>query len=514
MGLISAWHAKVKSLISERITPFALEPLRGYTQPSWELHDVATTRLLETALASSSAQADSGNAAPARLMQRAGLAIARLALAISPHAETFWMACGPGNNGGDGLEAATHLKRWGKTPIVTLESTSPLARPGSADAAHALQAARDAGVTILTEPPSQFDAVIDALFGIGALRPWSATHAQWIERINSCGKPVLAVDVPSGLNADTGAATALHVQARHTLSLLTLKPGLLMGHGRDASGEIWFNNLGVSFPHDGHPAIARLLAPPPPRLRTHASHKGSLGDVCVVGGARGMTGAALLAGDAALHGGAGRVYVCCLDDAPFMVDARRPELMFRTLSDMPLSDQTVVAGCGGGSAIAAILPGLLDTAERLLLDADALNAISQDASLQASLRQRRRGSTILTPHPLEAARLLGGSTTQVQANRLKAAQDLVDKFQCTVVLKGSGTVVQAPGALPQINLSGNGRLATAGTGDVLAGLVGACWSAGAPAADAAAMGVFRHGQLADQWTGSALTASALAHSIK
>ena len=518
MDSISGWRAKGTCLNSERVLPKEGGANAASLLKPWPLHDIAASRALEVAHPEEGSVGLHADGLPPQpgLMQLAGLATAELALAIAPHAEVFWIACGPGNNGGDGMEAAVHLKRWGKTPVITQETATVRDNKPSPDAQRARQTALHAGVAFQAEPPAHFDLAIDALFGIGTLRPWSSTHARWIEHINTSGTPVLAVDLPSGLNANTGAAVPLHVQASHTLSLLTLKPGLFMGHGRDACGDIWFNGLGIAPGLTQASSTAHLLAPPPMQERAHASHKGSYGDVCVVGGAPGMAGAALLAGSAALYGGAGRVYLCGLDDAYPQHHLHQPELMVRPLADMPLEELTVVAGCGGGARIAGVLPILLDHAQHLLLDADALNAISQDAALQQLVRQRRAGSTILTPHPLEAARLLAGSTTQVQADRLKAVSELVHKFQCTVVLKGSGTVVQAPGTPPYINVTGSGNLATAGTGDVLAGLMGAYWARHTNALTAASLGIYRHGQVADTWkqqSGLALSAGRLARRL-
>jgi hydroxyethylthiazole kinase-like uncharacterized protein yjeF len=173
------------------------------------------------------------------------------------------------------------------------------------------------------------------------------------------------------------------------------------------------------------------------------------------------------------------------------------------------SGMTVVAGCGGGAAIAEVLPELLERAQHLVLDADALNRISENPSLQQQLQRRAAGSTVLTPHPLEAARPLGIGTTEVQRDRLQAAQTLADRFQSVVVLKGSGTVIAAPGELPRINPTGNAKLATAGTGDVLAGLIAAHWAGGETALEAACHAVYRHGLAADRWPSTVLTAAAL-----
>ncbi|MCW5648516.1 MAG: NAD(P)H-hydrate dehydratase [Ramlibacter sp.] len=491
-------------------------------QRSWPLHGIEATRRLEAA-----AQAA---LPPHALMQRAGLAVAQLALAVAPHARTVWVACGPGNNGGDGLEAALHLRSWGKEVVVT-----HAAGPGSppADAAASLARARDAGVRVADAPSEGLtagDLGIDALLGLGSRRAPEGRLAHWIATLNASSAPVLAVDLPSGLHGDHGthatdsiaedgqsARADCFVRAQHTLSLLTLKPGLFTAGGRDAAGQIWFDDLGVPAPAD---ATAHLLGPPADTGRAlglHASHKGSYGDVAVVGGAAGMAGAALLAAQAALHAGAGRVFVGLLDPAPLPADPSQPELMLRGWSTLPLASAAVVCGCGGGEAVREALPAVLHGAAQLVLDADALNALAADTALQALVRARARRqphTTVITPHPLEAARLLGQGTTAVQADRLGAALALADRFQCTVVLKGSGSVIATPGETPAINPTGNARLATAGTGDVLAGLTGALLARGYRAHDAAGAAAYRHGQVADGWPrGRGLTASRLAQAL-
>lgn len=227
-----------------------------------------------------------------------------------------------------------------------------------------------------------------------------------------------------------------------------------------------------------------------------------------------MTGAALLSARAALRGGAGRVYVGLLDPTARQLDICQPELMFRGLSDVAYENMTVVAGCGGGEAIAEHLPVLLNQSARLVLDADALNAIAKDVALQNLLAARSKQTTVLTPHPLEAARLMKLGTAEVQANRLGVAQAIADRFACTVVLKGSGTVIAAPGVLPRINTTGNARLATAGTGDVLAGLIGARLAAGVDSFSSACESVFLHGQVADEWiSNTPMTAQTLAQAL-
>jgi hydroxyethylthiazole kinase-like uncharacterized protein yjeF len=485
------------------------------SQAHWPLHSVAQTQALER---------QARAALPANtLMQRAGLATAQLAMAIAPHARTIWIACGPGNNGGDGLEAAVHLQAWGKHPIVTWlgnEAKAP------ADALQAWHRAKAAGVTFAEQPPQEFDLAIDALLGIGAQRAPEGLMAQWLSAMQASKSPSLCVDIPTGLLADTGEwigatqphhATANTRTQRHTLSLLTLKPGLFTADGQDAAGQVWFNDLGVA--PSQTPAAWLQQHGAAPIDRPHNSHKGSFGDVSVLGGAPGMSGAAMLAGLAALHGGAGRVLVGLMDEATHpAVTAAHPALMVRAPAELNLTTSTVVCGCGGGNDMHALLHNALSSSHKLVLDADALNAIARDTSLQTLLKKRsaRQKPTVLTPHPLEAARLLNCTAKDVQQNRLHAAQQLADTFQCVVVLKGSGSIIASPHHTAVINGSGNALLSTAGTGDVLAGLIGAYIARHDDVFEAACQAVFAHGHVADAWlsAGPALDAASLAASVR
>lgn len=493
------------------------------------LHSVAVTRRMEHAAMQV--------LAAHTLMQRAGLAAARLALALAPHARVIWLACGPGNNGGDGLEAAMHLHAWGMRPVVSWLGEEERLPP---DARCSLQRARAAGVLFTDEPPAGLgaqDLCVDALLGIGATRPPEGRMAGWLAHMHASAARVLALDVPTGLNADTGhMAQPLPAPRaeRHTLTLLTAKPGLFTAHGRDACGTVWFDDLGApaALPAGEPPAAwlgAQPAAPvPPAACRPHASHKGCFGDVAVIGGecstARdtAMMGAAWLAASAALHAGAGRVYVCPLADAGEPAPAAwaalpEPELMLRRFSALELRAITAVCGCGGGQAVQAVLPAVLRACPRLVLDADAINALAASTALQAAVRQRSAEghATVLTPHPLEAARLLGSSASAVQQDRLAAARTLAAQLDAIVVLKGSGTVIAAPGQPPCINPTGNARLATPGTGDVLAGLIGARLAAGAHPWPAACQAAWQHGALADDWPAlQSLTAGELARRLR
>jgi hydroxyethylthiazole kinase-like uncharacterized protein yjeF len=463
------------------------------------LHRSAASRQIEHAALA--------GAAPHALMARAGQAVARLAVAVAPDARRVWVACGPGNNGGDGLVAAMHLHQLGWQVTVSLLGDGSR-RP--TDAAQALHLAQQAGVRItmgLADDAADHELAIDALLGLGSRRAPEGDIAAAVQLINHGKAPALAIDLPTGLCGDTGHLLGdAAVRAAHTLALLTLKPGLFTAQGRDRAGRVWLDDLGVapaagtaSAWLSGPQVVANLLPG-----RAHAQHKGSFGDVLVLGGAPGMGGAALLAARAALAAGAGRTFLARLDGdtAP---DPQRPELMPRTPESAVqtglLLRATVVCGCGGGSQVAGHLATVLAQAPRLVLDADGLNAVAADAALQAALRARAAmgQATVLTPHPLEAARLLGCDTAAVQADRLAQAQALADRLQATVVLKGSGSMVASPGRLPWVNPTGNARLGTGGSGDVLAGWLGGLWSQAADgdAHNAAAAAVWLHGRAAE-----------------
>ena len=486
------------------------------------LLDVAATRKVE---------GEALSALPSfTLMARAGEAVARLALALAPHARRIVVFAGPGNNGGDGIEAATRLCEWGKSTTVLRAGAAAALPP---DASHALARARAAGVDIRDFDAGQAidgdrpDLIIDALLGIGASRAPEGAIAAAIGRIAELaahGARVLAIDVPSGLAVDRGQplGTAC-VSASDTLTLIAPKPGLFTGNGRDHAGRTWCARLGVGFAEGA--ATAWLVGTSDPSCasaaRRQASHKGSFGDVAVVGGAPGMAGAAWLAARAAHAAGAGRVFVELAgsarnDDGTGAIDPLRPELMFRhgwSQGDASvIAATTVVCGCGGGEAVRATLPKLLSVAARLVLDADALNAIAADPSLLAlaAARERRGHMTIMTPHPLEAARLLGRSAADVQADRLGAARELAKRLRSVIVLKGSGTVICAADGTARVNATGNASLASAGTGDVLAGWLGGRWaSLAASPFDIATRAVIEHGAAADPDRPGALRAGDL-----
>ena len=499
------------------------------------LLDVAQTRQLESL---GMARVNSGPS----LMAQAGLAVAKLALAIKPFAPCYWIFCGPGNNGGDGLEAAKHLHLWGRQVRVVLWQPE-LKRPS--DAANALMGVNALGIAVQAMLPSKLDSkdlCIDAMLGVGlrstsstsSLSPSEALMQTWIDGLYQLGADVLAVDVPSGLNANTGQfqnksggvhIQDKHIQAKHTLQLLTAKPGCFTAHGRDACGTQWLETLGCEDLQVSLQATALLNSPPRSHSKPmHASHKGTFGDVAIIGGesvdmrGMGMTGAVDLAASSALHAGAGRVMACYLssDASSSSQKPRLAEIMHRHFSALNLKIGAIVCGCGGGEAVRQVLPKVLQESMCLVLDADALNAIAKDPWLRDLLRLRaaKKWSSVITPHPLEAARLLNTSSTDVQNDRLHAAQTLAENLKCTVVLKGSGTVIAKAGTTPVINPTGNARLATGGTGDVLAGVMGARMAQGLGEFEAACAAVFEHGEVADEWRLPTLTAGKLAELIR
>jgi hydroxyethylthiazole kinase-like uncharacterized protein yjeF len=450
------------------------------------LHSVASSRLIE--------QASAAALPPGTLMRRAGLAVARWVRALHPQARHIWVAAGPGGNGGDGLHAAAELAACGHRVTVWW---MPGPAPWPTDIAEGRQRAQSAGVRWVEpdyaaehdpypadDPP---DLALDALLGLGCSRAPTGPMALAVKRLQqlrAVGCPVLSVDVPSGMSADTGMAWGEPcVQADETLSLLTLKPGLFTGQGRALCGHLWFADLGsTSHWPVGQAASAWLSGGPwHEAQRTdvlHDRHKGSFGDVLIIGGAPGMLGAARLAAHAAQAAGAGRTLVSLLDPLAPSGDVTRPEWLWVDQAwrweARDLARTTVVCGCGGGDAVADVLPALLAQTHALVLDADALNAIAVAPELQTLLADRasRGHTTVLTPHPLEAARLLGVHTQDIQRDRLKAAASLAERYRSVTLLKGSGSVICVPGQPAWVNSTGNAALAHGGSGDVLAGWIG------------------------------------------
>ncbi|MGF6899548.1 NAD(P)H-hydrate dehydratase [Paraburkholderia sp. GAS348] len=434
-----------------------------------------------------------------------------------------WVVAGPGNNGGDALIMAAELHRSG----IAVELCMPLeVKPD--DARWALDTARAAGVAITTAPPASLDSytwLVDGMFGIGLTRPLEGIFATIARQLSqrTKAKPgrggVLALDTPSGLDGDTGTVVGegldqgkgrsenqshgLAVHATHTITFIGAKPGLFTAQGRDLAGRVIVAPIGID---STTRAAAQLNAPglfaaflPP---RDFATNKGTFGSLAVVGGDTGMCGAPILASRAALYTGAGKVHVALLGDGAPPYDPPHPELMLHAIDDLPLDKMDALAiGCGMGLRDRAtrVMHDVLPLDMPKLFDADALNLISTDPSLAAEVTARgvQGDPCVLTPHPLEAARLLGTDAPGVQRDRLAAARALAARFAAVVVLKGTGTVIAAPDGRVAINPTGNAALATGGTGDVLGGIIGALLAQHVPRYEAALAGVYLHGLAAD-----------------
>jgi len=440
---------------------------------------------------------------PPPLMERAGLAAAKLAREVAGDSgKPVRVMAGPGNNGGDALVAARYLRQWWfQVDLVFAGDAGNL----SSDAAAALDAWRGAGGTVSAEPaaPGELSLVIDGLFGIGLQREVAGRYARLVACMNQSAAPVLALDVPSGLASDSGRVLGCCVRADHTLTFIGLKPGLLTLDGPDHCGVLHLEPLGLDPPAAidicgaliGH---AVLDASRKPRVRN--SHKGDYGSVGIIGGARGMVGAAVLAGRAALLLGAGRVYVGLVaDDAP-RLDASQPELMLRTADDvLKLGHLTALAagpGLGQSPDAALYLGWAIESALPLVIDADGLNLIGAEAGFREALA-RRTAPTLLTPHPAEAARLLGCATGDIQRDRVAAARALAERYNAQIVLKGAGSICACPDGMWAINPTGNPGMASAGMGDVLTGQLAALLAQGNDAKHALQAAVYLHGAAAD-----------------
>ena len=433
------------------------------------------------------------------LMQRAGAAAWRDALAQWPQARRIVVACGPGNNGGDGYVLARHALESGRG-IRLLQ----LAPPRTDAARRACAEFVEAGGGIEADPSlfAGSDLVVDALFGIGLARAPEGVAAAWIRAIDACGAPVLAIDAPSGVDASRGSVPGAAVRATRTVECLARKPGLRTGAALDHAGAWSLATLDVpASAFDGIEPAAEwldagcLAAFLPTRRRD--SHKGDNGRVLCVGGDHGMGGAVLLCAEAALRTGAGLVRVATREAHVAPLLARCPEAMPAGIEDSDafaalLGQSDVVAlgpGLGQGEWGSALCAAALSSGKPLVVDADALNLLAQSP--------RALPGAVLTPHPGEAARLLACTTAEVQRDRIAAATQLAQRFDAVVVLKGAGSVVAAPKRIPRIVGAGNPGMAVGGMGDVLTGTVAALRAQGLDAFDAASAGALLHAVAAD-----------------
>ena len=434
------------------------------------------------------------------LMTRAGHATLDALRALWPSAKSLTVLCGPGNNGGDGYVVARVARAQGLR-VNTVAVADPRESSGDARRAYEEFAAAGGRHQTWTESALDTDVIVDAIFGTGLTREVTGEAAAILQAANASGRPLVAVDIPSGLHADTGAVLGVAARADLTVTFIGRKLGFYLGSGPDHVGRLVFDDLAVPpETYDRTAPTARLLGEADVALalprRSRVAHKGSHGHVLVVGGGPGMPGAARLAGEAALRAGAGLVTLAVHPENAGIV-AARPELMcvaVRNSSDLAraLERASIVAvgpGLGQGDWSRELFDAVLDCGLPLVVDADALNLLAE--------RPRRSDRWVLTPHPGEAARLLGSTSVSVQADRLAAARSLQERFGGQCVLKGAGSIVQSAGATPCICDRGNPGMAAGGMGDVLTGVIAGIAAQCGDLARAARAGVFVHAQAGD-----------------
>jgi len=444
-----------------------------------------------------------GQHAGADLMERAGRAAADVARAMAgERGGRVVVLAGPGNNGGDAFVVARWLRTWFFEVSVVFPG-SPAALPPDAAAAH--RAFADAGGTTIMEPEGAPPLlIIDGLFGIGLTRPLTDGYARLVEWANASSAPILALDVPTGLHAETGVAMPPTIRAAATATFIGLKAGLLTADGPDHCGTLTVHALGI----DGNSVVVgrrldwSVLSRRLPDVlcrRKRNVNKGTFGTLGILGGTEGMGGALILAGRTALRTGAGKVWLGFLMADPPKLDTGMPELMLRhagVVLDAQPDALVVGPGLGTSDAARSLLARALAQPIPVALDADALNLIARDPSLRVAARARN-APTLATPHPAEAARLLGVETQAIQQDRLQAAEQLVQQLAANVVVKGAGSVLAHPDGSWDINASGGPALATAGSGDILGGLLGALLAQGIDSKLALRYAVCLHGATAD-----------------
>ncbi len=460
------------------------------------LYDIEALRALE-ARGASLQQGD-----PFALMARAGLAAWHCVLRHWPRAQRIVVVCGPGNNGGDGYVLALHAQRAGRDVRVL---RLPAHGPSTDNARRACKEYLEAGGRVFESTDGLHDGelVVDALLGIGLSRAPEGDVAALIEAINTQPAPVLALDVPSGVDGQTGHAHPAAIKAGCTLQFIAAHLGLRTGKALDHLGELELARLDMpASAFEGiapvaHAYRADALAGMLP-LRRRDSHKGGNGHVLCIGGDHGSGGAVLLASEAALRCGAGLVSVATRGAHVSAALARQPEAMVHALEEpadaAPLFARAGVVAIGPGLGQAAWGRGLYAMVvacdKPRVFDADALN-------LLAEAPQRLNVRDVITPHPGEAARLLGIDTANVQRDRFAAARALCERYGSQVVLKGAGTVIASPGATPALVAAGNPGMAVGGMGDLLTGCIAALLAQGLPARDAALAGALLHAAVGD-----------------
>jgi hydroxyethylthiazole kinase-like uncharacterized protein yjeF len=436
-------------------------------------------------------------------MRRAGRASWRSALRHWPQAQRLVVACGPGNNGGDGFVLARHALDSGRDArVVQLAGHAP--RSEQARRARDEFVSRGGHIEEFSGELPSADLLVDALFGIGFSGAPEPTARALIDAMNLHPAPRMALDVPSGVDATRGAVPGVAVRATRTLEFIAPKAGLHTGAALDHVGELEISGLELPRTmYDGIVPQAELLVPGQLRAwlraRRRDVHKGAFGRVLCIGGDHGGGGAIGLCADAALRSGAGLVEIVTRDVHVAGLLARRPEAMVRAVEradDLatPLEHADVVAigpGLGQASWGRVLSKAALAAGKPTVIDADALNLLAARKS-NAVL-----ATTILTPHPGEAARLLSTTTAEVQADRFMAARVLAVNFDAVVVLKGAGTIIAAPGRTLRIIGAGNPGMAVGGMGDLLTGVIASMWAQGLDAFDAASCGALLHATAGD-----------------
>jgi hydroxyethylthiazole kinase-like uncharacterized protein yjeF len=443
------------------------------------------------------------------LMERAGLAAFQACEQRWPGARRIAVVCGVGNNGGDGYIMARRALEAGLTVRVCQLGDVSRLRGDALQAFRRMQKAGLRTIPFAADVLSWADVVVDAIFGTGLDREVTGVWAGALTMIRTSGVPVLAIDIPSGLHADTGSVLGTAVRAALSISFIGLKQGMFTNEGREYSGTILFDDLAVpaevyrhcppSAQRISYAQLAPLLMP-----RPRSAHKGDFGHVLVIGGDHGFAGAARLAAEAAARVGAGLVTLATRSSHAGTLIATRPELMCHSVDAperlLPLLERATVLAVGPGLGQSAWAESLLSTAlaarQPLVIDADALNLMARPTGPRRSNGQAAR-RWVLTPHPGEAGRLLECSAREVQSDRFSALQALVERFGGVCVLKGSGTLVLEAGGDIAVADGGNPGMAAGGMGDVLTGIVAGLAAQRLPLSESARLGVCLHARAGD-----------------
>lgn len=459
------------------------------------------------------------------LMENAGVATSRIALKMLEKSKRVLVICGPGNNGGDGFVIARHLINAGCDVKILCTVPDADIKGDAKVYFDILQKMKVSFLSVFNESHAatlstqlNFDLVVDALLGTGVNKPVEGHFAKLIDVINACEIPILSVDIPSGLDADTGNLWTTAIQATKTVSFGHLKQGLLLFPGVTLAGEIHTVPIGVPGEATEKAGIqGEIITPQKVQLgfpnRKKDVHKGTLGHLAIVAGSLGKSGAAVMAAQAAMRAGTGLVTIATTQNARATIEPRCLEVMVETVIEKPdaaLTDKDVkkLATLIEGKTALALGPGLTTApgisalAMRLLqileipavIDADGINMLANDPSAAG----RIIAPMVFTPHPGEMARLTGKTTAQIQNDRIEVARQAAMWHKVTIVLKGAHTVIASPEGKIFINPTGNEGMASGGMGDVLTGIIGSYLAQGMKPFEAAIAGTYIHGLLADR----------------